>query len=117
MHREIFSVCYRLFEAHKKILMNHRDFCIEAIIFTFDKSPNYYEMKVWLLEKFLKKMNYQQIDRLLTVIEEKFICIPFQSLIVNNLNPVLTLLVLLDNLVKIKDLYNMTEFRCDYLID
>ena len=57
------------------------------------------------------------MDRLLQAIEDKFNCPPSESLVVNNLNFVLTLLVLLDNLAKIRDLYNMTEFRCLYLID
>jgi len=73
MHRELLSVSIRLIHQYERFLISNSDFCIEAIIFTTRKSPYYFEMKMWILNKFIPKMNYQQVDRFLETIEDHYL--------------------------------------------
>ena len=59
MQRELFSVSIRLLASYETFLMTMSDFCVEAIIFATQKSPRYFEMKMWILRKFIPKMKYQ----------------------------------------------------------
>ena len=63
------------------------------------------------------QMKYIHIERLLTIIEERFNVDNPQSLIVNNLNPILGLLNVLSALNMVEERFGIAQFRCDYIND
>ena len=97
--------------------MKNYSFCIDQVIYAFQKSPSFYEMKFFLLDKLLSRATYKQVDSLLEVIEKHFEHKLDQQIIVNNLNPVSISVILVDYLSKIQEQYSVCQIRCEFLIE
>ena len=79
---------------------------------SFEKSPFYLELKLYILHHFLNDFEYNQIDRLLKVFEKNLVnTSPEYHYLVTNLNPIKTSVLIMDFLDRIVKSYAITEFR------
>ena len=65
----------------------------------------------------MHKFKYQQVERLLNAIEKHSTCEVENSYLVQNVNPILTGVNLLDTLTELAEKYTVCEFRVSYLQD
>ena len=117
MQREQLTIAIRLMFMYEKILIKEAQILNEIIVTSFARSPFFFEIKLFILDKFLKTMDYQQCDRLIEAIESHFLGDTADGILANNINPILTSLLLLEFLLRLKNAYNVFEFRVEQLSD
>jgi len=91
---------------------------INQYLFTcLARSPFFFEIKIYLVEKFMETMDYNQLDKLIESIECHFQRETSENILANNCNPILIAVLLLNFLDNIKETYLMFEFRIKAIKD
>jgi hypothetical protein len=89
---------------------------MEAVLVCLEKSSYFLELKFFILNNFMDKFEYQQVDRLLHIFEGYIMNIePGDSVFVTNLNPVKTSVLIMSYLEKITQAYTVTELRVEII--
>ena len=93
---------------------------IEALMLAFEKSPSLNEVKIYFITLMIRQLSYKHIDRILTILEDRFSEIAedgSNQYLLCNLNPILTSVHLLNLLSLIEERYSVTSLRTQNLQD
>lgn len=91
---------------------------IEALLLAFEKSPSLNEVKIYFITLMIRKLSFVHVDRILTMLEERFAEIAedgSNSYLLCNLNPIMTAVHLLNLLSLIEKRYSVTSLRTENL--
>ena len=90
------------------------DQVIKAVVKSFVASSSLLEPKIYLLLELLEEMKYEQLNAIITSLEDRYSSIAkdgSNALLLNNLNPIKTACHLLILLKQIEGRYSLTKLR------
>lgn len=117
LQQEMLAMAVFIQKHYEVQLFKHHTNCIQAIIGAFDKNSFQARLKCHLLEQFVEQLKYSQVERLLTAIE-KFVTGRLENTyLVTNVNPILTGNNIMNLLYNITELYPVSQFRGEALIE
>ena len=117
MNFEAMMLGVKLFGLYEKQLINNHTQPISALINSFKSSPFLLEFKLYFLSKLLSKMNFNQIEQILIVIESHFFpgLSKKSSLLIYQINPLKTAMHLQEFLTRFVKKYPVLVFRIENL--
>lgn len=115
--REHLDYAIMIWSQHEIYMHRNMSLCIEGLLTSLDKSPNYLILKLALVDRMLKHMAYEQVERLLHAYEKWTVNDLKTSYFFHSANPILTGVKLLDNLTELSSQFSVAAFRVSVLQD
>jgi len=85
--------------------------CVEALLWTFSQSVTLIQTKTYLLNRFIKNMNFNQVNRWFDSIEARLDGPVEESYLSHNINPIQAGLLIIDCARNLEEFFSATKFR------
>lgn len=98
-------------------LLDEAQTCIDSILASFNRSPYFFEFKLYFVQMFFKFFKYKHADYLLKTLEEKVEEDVAYNFVSHNVNPLKCLMLIIDVVHKVKDAYPIVYLRCQMVTE